>query len=94
MPTEPSNANPPNRKRRWFQFNLRTLLIVVTLLAAVCGYVARQAKIVTERKALLVRFSGLRCQLCYAGFAPGLTPDDYKPSTTWLRRFFGAPARG
>ena len=27
----------PKRKRRWFQFSLRTLLIGVTLLAAVCG---------------------------------------------------------
>jgi hypothetical protein len=26
-------ADPPKRKRRWFQFSLRTLLIVVTLLA-------------------------------------------------------------
>jgi hypothetical protein len=33
MESEPLNAEPPNRKRRWFQFRLRTLLIVVTLLA-------------------------------------------------------------
>jgi hypothetical protein len=29
---EPSKANPPKRKRRWFQFSLRMLLIGVTLL--------------------------------------------------------------
>ena len=26
MPTEPPNAEPPKRKRRWFQFSLRSLL--------------------------------------------------------------------
>jgi hypothetical protein len=29
MEAEPSNADPPKRKRRWYQFSLRTLLIVV-----------------------------------------------------------------
>jgi hypothetical protein len=28
-----------NPKRRWYRFSLRTLLIVVTLLAAQCGFV-------------------------------------------------------
>jgi hypothetical protein len=34
-----------------FQFRLRTLLIVVTLLAVVCAYVTHEAKIVQERRA-------------------------------------------
>jgi hypothetical protein len=42
---------PPPRRR--FKFRLRTLLIGVTLLAVVCGYVGWQAKIVNERAALL-----------------------------------------
>jgi hypothetical protein len=32
MPTERPKADPPNRKRRWYQFRLRTLLIGVKLL--------------------------------------------------------------
>jgi hypothetical protein len=44
-----TNPSPP---RRCFQFRLRTLMIGVTLLATVCGYVAWQAKIVRERKAI------------------------------------------
>ena len=32
MQTEPSKAEPPKLKRRWFQFSLRTLMIGVTLL--------------------------------------------------------------
>jgi hypothetical protein len=37
MQTEPSKADPPKRKRRWFQFSLRTLLIGVTLFAVNAG---------------------------------------------------------
>jgi hypothetical protein len=55
METEPLKADPPKRKRRWFQFRLRTLMIGVTLLAIPCGYVGWQAKIVRERRAELNR---------------------------------------
>jgi hypothetical protein len=41
MESEPPKADPPKRKHRWFQFSLRTLLIVVTLLAILCGYVGQ-----------------------------------------------------
>ena len=50
MEAEPIKTDPPKRKRRWFQFSLRTLLIGVTLLAAVCGYIGRQYEIVRARK--------------------------------------------
>ena len=39
MQTEPSKAEPLKRKRRWFQFSLRILLIAITIMAvqiAVC----------------------------------------------------------
>ena len=41
--------------RRRFQFHLRTLMIGVTLLAVACGYVGWQAKILRERRALLMK---------------------------------------
>ena len=42
----------PKRKRRRFQFRLRTLMIGVTLFALIpCGYVGWQAKIVRDRQA-------------------------------------------
>jgi hypothetical protein len=50
MEAEPLEVDSPNRKRRRFQFRLRTLLIVVTLLAVLLGYVGRQAEIVRARK--------------------------------------------
>jgi hypothetical protein len=51
MQTEPPKADPPKRKRRRFQFSLRTLMIAVTLLAVPFAYVGWQATIVRERKA-------------------------------------------
>jgi hypothetical protein len=53
MEAEPPKADPPKRKRRRFQFRLRTLMIVVTLLAVPCGYIGWQARIVRERRDLL-----------------------------------------
>src|ERR1700694_3854035 len=54
MQTEPPIADPQKRKRRWFQFRLRTLMVVVTLFCVVVGgYIGRQAKIVRDRKAFL-----------------------------------------
>ncbi|HEV2972726.1 MAG TPA: hypothetical protein VGY55_22350 [Pirellulales bacterium] len=45
-------ADPPKRKRRRFQFSLRSLLVGVTLLAVPLGFVGRQIKIVREREAI------------------------------------------
>jgi hypothetical protein len=59
MQAEPPKADPPKRKRRWFQFSLRSLLIVVTALAIPCGYLGWQAKVVRERKAMLDKIVSL-----------------------------------
>ncbi len=51
MEAEPPVTASPKRKRRWYQFSLRSLMVVVTLLAVPLGYVGWQAKIVRERNA-------------------------------------------
>ena len=38
MQTESPEAEPPKRKRRWFQFSLRTMLSIVTILAGVSAW--------------------------------------------------------
>ena len=40
-----------------FQFRLRTLFVVVTVLSIPCTYIGWQAKVVRERKALLAELS-------------------------------------
>ena len=37
MQTEPTNADPPKGKRRWFQFRLRTLMIFIAAVALACA---------------------------------------------------------
>jgi hypothetical protein len=49
MQTEPPQADPPKRKRRWFQFSLRTLLIGVTLLAVACWVIVDRTRLIRER---------------------------------------------
>jgi hypothetical protein len=53
----PIPARKP-RRHRWFQFSLRTLMIVVTLMAIPCAYIGWQARIVQERKAMLAEING------------------------------------
>ncbi len=98
MEAKPPNVEPPKRKRRWFQFHLRTLLIVVTLLAAPLGYVGWQAKIVRERHDLLKRLVGMGGLSINAEQAErlsgsGLAAQEiaHRPATQvpWIRRLLG-----
>jgi hypothetical protein len=44
MENDSSDAGLPKRKRRWFQFSLRTLLIGVTVAALACGWLVRRVE--------------------------------------------------
>jgi hypothetical protein len=57
MDAEPPKADPPKRKRRWFQFSVRTLLIGVTVLSMCCAYFGGSAKVAWERSAMLKRIN-------------------------------------
>jgi hypothetical protein len=50
MQSDPSKAAPPKRKRRGFQFSLRTLLLAVTAFGVWLGW---ESHVVRERKAAL-----------------------------------------
>lgn len=53
MQSEPTQVEPPKRRRRWSQFSLRSLMIVVTLFCVAAGWFATQARAVRDRKAAL-----------------------------------------
>src|ERR1700688_4093263 len=86
MQAEPSKAEPPKRKRRWFQFSLRTLMIVVTLLAVVSAYVGWQAKIVRTRKAWL---SSNRQGLSEALYVTRDVLGDQEKGPSWIQVWLG-----
>ena len=44
METDPAKADPPKRKRRWFQFSLRTLLVAFTILIIWLGSWIQRAR--------------------------------------------------
>jgi hypothetical protein len=94
MEVEPFKSDPPKRKRRWFQFSLRTLLIVVTLLAVVCAYFARSIEIARTRRVMLdqIRDVDQGDIIRYGHREDGLVPPD-KPddrfAVPWHRRLFG-----
>jgi hypothetical protein len=95
METEPPKADPPKRKRRWFQFSLRSLMIGVTLLAVPLGYVGWQAKIVRDRKSwrdAIVRLGGSVSP--QRPRPPGGAAAQPVPQPNWLRRLLGDEPAG
>jgi Leucine Rich repeat len=85
MPTELPKTEPPKRKRRRFQFSLRTLLIFVLICAIPCAWlgpkIQRKAK---ERAAVNeIERSG--------GFVIYDDSDEQHPPT-WLQRLLGSDA--
>ena len=89
MSSEPPEVEPPKRKRCWFQFSLRTLMVGVTLLGVACAYIGWQAKIVNERRRLLESVL-LHQGVVYPDLSPshssGPLPDRSPP---WIRRLMG-----
>jgi hypothetical protein len=85
MEAEPSKAEPPKRKRRWFQFRLRTLLIGVVVVAVPCAWLGRMIEQKRRERAFVdqIRKWG------------GIVTYDYQiarsePSgPTWLRSLLG-----
>jgi hypothetical protein len=75
-------ADQPTPRRR-FQFRLRTLMIVVTLLAIPCGYVGWQVKIVKQRNEMLSILT------TNGGILWPEYTDDGAQEMPWIRRLLG-----
>jgi hypothetical protein len=62
MEAEPTNADPPKRKRRWFQFSLRTLLVSTIIIAVACGWLGKrieQKRKDRETVAAIIKLGGI-----------------------------------
>jgi hypothetical protein len=94
METDPPKVEPPKRKRRWYQFRLRTLMIAVTLLAVPLGYVGWQVRIVRHRDELrreLAAHGGgsvTATKLIVELTAHGQKCDE-PPNLSWIRELVG-----
>jgi hypothetical protein len=80
-----------------FQFRLRTLMTVVTLLAVACAYFARSIQVTRERNSMLdhIRFVDQGDTIRYGHREDGLVPPDENTSgfpVPWDRRLFGDEA--
>jgi hypothetical protein len=83
MEAEQLNIETPKRTRRWYQFRLRTLLVVVTLFCLIVGWIAIQARVAHQRKAALAGYS--RFIILYSF----VDEDSRVALTSPLKRLFG-----
>jgi Leucine Rich repeat len=69
MQTEPPKADPPKRKRRRFQFSLRTLSVFVTGAAIICGWYAAKIHHAADEDALIDAAQKIegRVEVAYSG---------------------------
>jgi hypothetical protein len=95
MEAEPLKAEPPKRKRRWYQFSLRTLMILVTLFCAIAGgYVIHLRNIISEQRAELDRLSALESKDekvwldrgSGASIPPDFDREPFERASPWLLR--------
>jgi hypothetical protein len=92
MQTEPPKADPPKRKRRWFQFSLRTLLIFTTIVALGSGWFrARIAKARKQRAAIeaIEKSGGMVLYDYQVDLSGGLMPNAKPPVVSWPWTLFG-----
>ena len=89
MENQPSAVEPPKRRRRWFRFRLRTLLIAVTLLAVPLGYAGWQAKISRDRAAAVAEVMGSGGMVIGAEGLTSKLANGRDYSIPFLRRWMG-----
>src|SRR5258708_7595905 len=85
MQTESPKADPPKRKRRRFQFSLRTLLIFTLVVAVACAWLGRKIEQKRrEREAVeaIVKKGGVAWYEMENGIEKPAGPD-------WLRNLLG-----
>jgi hypothetical protein len=57
--------NSPPRKRRWLQFSLRTLLIVMLVVGAICGWIGNRLQRARHQEQVVEQLTKLGASVCY-----------------------------
>jgi Leucine-rich repeat (LRR) protein len=92
MQTEPPKAGPPKRKRRWFQFSLRSLLIFTLICAIPCAWLGRKIEQKRkEREAVESMVKDGFSVMYDSQLDPRGTPysNEQPPGPGWLRKVLG-----
>ncbi len=87
---------PPKRKRRWFQFSLRTLLIFMLVVAIPCGWLGRKMERKRREREAVTAIEKAGGWVIYddqvgatiAGSGIGPIPHE-RPGPAWLRAILG-----
>ena len=90
MEAEPPKADPPKRKRRWFQFSLRTLMIVTVIVAIPCAWLGRKIERKRRERAALktIEECGGYVMYDYQSEEQGGVKAE-PPGPKWLREILG-----
>ena len=82
-----NTAEPQKPRGRWFQFRLRTMLVAVVVIGSICGWAAKEARIVHDRDAVIRRIGRMHGMVRLAG---DQTIDHQSTlQVPWLRRLMG-----
>jgi hypothetical protein len=92
MEAEPPKADPPKRKRRLFQFSLRTLMIftlIVAIPSAWFGIKIEQKRRERDAVELIVKLGGTAYFDFQTDSSGGYIEDATAPGPQWVRDVFG-----
>ncbi len=91
MEVEPLKAEPPKRKRRWYQFNLRSLMIGVLIAAVACSFLGRKVQKKHRESAAFdwIRQSGGQVVYDYQWTFGNYARSNEPSSPWWARKILG-----
>jgi hypothetical protein len=86
-------SKPPKRKRRWFQFSLRSLLVFTLIVAIPCAWLAREIERKRHEREAAETIVKLHGDVWYSDqliVPSGQTPGVHNPAgPAWLREIMG-----
>ncbi len=89
------DADPPKRKRRWFQYSLRSLLIFAAIVAVACGWLGSKIERKRRERAAAEAIVKLQGQVSWDYERVAGDPHSWQPAgavpfgPSWLRAILG-----